>query len=230
MAAEEPVRGPLDDVLRRAGATMVARDGRWVAAHFGSRAGEVAACRGAVGIADRSDRATFELRGPPEALDRVVEAVTHRPASRTDAVRSGHAWWCRVAPERIMLRCEPSHAADCRAALDAAAASEEAVAAADLTGDYAAIELIGPRVRQVLRAAGFNPLVADREGADTLVLLAEAGDTFELLSGPAVARDTWTRLQDAGRRLGATCVGMDALELLAAGDHLDAAVARPEAG
>ena len=105
----EPVRGPLDDLVREAGATMIVRDGRWVAAHYGSRAGEVAACQRAVGIADRFDRATLEIGGDPAAVDRVVEAVTHRPASHTDAVRAGHAWWCRITPERVVLRCEAAY-------------------------------------------------------------------------------------------------------------------------
>jgi glycine cleavage system aminomethyltransferase T len=52
-------------MLRRHGATMVERDGRWVAAHFGSPASEAAVCRSRVGLAERSDRATLELSGDP---------------------------------------------------------------------------------------------------------------------------------------------------------------------
>src|SRR5215831_6197882 len=100
---------------------MVVRDGRRVAANYGSPPGEVAACQRAVGIADRFDRSTLEISGDPDAIDRVVEAVTHRPASRTDAVRAGHAWWCRVAPERMILRCEAPYAEACREAVAAAA-------------------------------------------------------------------------------------------------------------
>src|ERR1700742_1833046 len=117
----DPVRGPLDDLVRAAGATMVVRDGRWGAAHYGSPAGEIAACQRAPRIADRFDRATLEISGDPDAVDRVVETVTHRPASRTDAVRAGHAWWCRIEPERVVLRCEPSYADECRSAVAAAA-------------------------------------------------------------------------------------------------------------
>lgn len=222
MPAAEPVRGPLDDLLRRAGATMVVRDGRWVAAHYGSRTGEVAACRGAVGIADRSERATLELRGDAEAIDRVVEVVTHRPASRTEAVRAGHAWWCRVGGERMVLRCEASHAAECRAALDAAVATEPSTSVADLSDDHAAIEVIGRRARQLLRAAGLNPLTVRTPDDAALVVLREGGDAFEVVSDPETARRTWERLREAGRPLGAICVGLDALDLIAAGEHLDA--------
>ena len=222
MAAVEPIKGPLDDLLRQAGATMVVRDGRWVAAHFGSRAGEVAACRSAVGIADRSDRTTFELRGDSDAVDRVVVAVTHRPASRTDAVRAGHAWWCRIDSERVMLRCESAWADECRATLEQAAAAEPSTAVADLTDECAAIEVMGSRARQVLRAAGLNPLAAVTDDGEALILLHEAGNTFEVLGSPATAREMWARLHQAGRPLGATCVGLDALEMIAAGEHLDA--------
>jgi glycine cleavage system aminomethyltransferase T len=222
MSVVEPISGPLDDLLRQAGATMVVRDGRWVAAHYGSRAGEVAACRSAAGIADRSDRSTLEVRGSPDGVDRVVEAVTHRPASRTLAVRAGHAWWCRVDPGRVILRCESAWAGECRRALTQATAAEPGTAVADLTGTCAAIEVIGSRARQVLRAAGLNPLAAFSDDGPSLILLHEAGNSFEVLTSPAAAPDLWVRLHAAGRALGATSVGLDALEMIAAGDHLDA--------
>lgn len=50
-------------MLRRHGATMIARHGRNVAAHYGSPVSEAAVCRSAVGLADRSDRATLSLTG-----------------------------------------------------------------------------------------------------------------------------------------------------------------------
>ncbi len=221
MPTGEPVRGPLDDLLRRAGATMVERDGRLVAAHYGSRAGEVAACRGAAGIADRSERATLELRGDADAVDRVVAAVTHRPASRVEAVRAGYAWWCRVTSGRVMLRCEASHHGECWDALAAGSAVEAGTSVADVGADYAAIEVIGPRARQVLRAAGFDLQPADTPDDAPLIVLREGGDAFELVSDFATARATWERLHAAGRPLGAASVGLDALDMIAAGEHLD---------
>jgi glycine cleavage system aminomethyltransferase T len=205
----EPVRGPLDDLVRGAGATMVARNGRWVAAHYGSPPGEVAACQRAVGIADRFDRATLEISGDPEAVDRVVEAVTHRPPSHTDAVRAGHAWWCRVTPERVILRCEAPYADECR---DAVAAAADGVEWQDLTERFTAIEVIGRRAEKLLQAAEVSgPIV-----------LHESRDAWEILVEPDAARDLWTRLHEAGRPLEAVSVGLDALAVLAAGEHVDA--------
>src|ERR1700742_5023134 len=150
----DPVRGPLDDLVRAAGATMVVRDGRWGAAHYGSPAGEIAACQRAPRIADRFDRATFEISGDPSAVDRVVEAVTHRPASRTDAVRAGHAGWCRIAPERVVLRWEAPHAASCRTAVAAAVDGSGDVAWQDLSESHTGIEVIGRRASRLLQETG----------------------------------------------------------------------------
>ena len=211
----EPVRGPLDDLVREAGATMIVRGGRWVAAHYGSRAGEVAACKRAVGIADRFDRATLEIDGDPAAVDRVVEAVTHRPASHTDAVRAGHAWWCRIAPERVVLRCEAGFAGACREAVAAAVDAEPDASWRDLSEEFTAIEVIGRRAEKLLHEAGIAangvPLV-----------LHESRDAWEIVSHPDEARELWTRLHEAGRPLEAVSVGLDALDMLAAGDHQDA--------
>jgi glycine cleavage system aminomethyltransferase T len=211
----DPVRGPLDDLVRAAGATMVVRDGRWVAAHYGSRAGEVAACKRAVGIADRFDRATLEISGDPSAVDRVVEAVTHRPASHADAVRAGHAWWCRITPERVVLRCEAAYADPCREAVAAAAGAEPDAEWSDLSAEFTAIEVIGRRAEKLMREAGIE------DDAMPLVL-HESRDTWEIVSEPAVARELWTRLHSAGRSLEAVSVGLDALDMLAAGEHQDA--------
>ena len=48
---------------------MASRHGRRVPAHFGSIAAEEAVCLRSVGMADRSDRDTFELRGTPSAVE-----------------------------------------------------------------------------------------------------------------------------------------------------------------
>ena len=56
---------PLETVARNHGAVMAPRHGRRVPAHFGSVGAEEAVCLRGVGMADRSDRDTFELRGTP---------------------------------------------------------------------------------------------------------------------------------------------------------------------
>jgi glycine cleavage system aminomethyltransferase T len=209
MGQEEAVRGPLDDLVRGAGGRMVVRDGRWVAAHFGSPPGEVAACQRAAGIADRFDRSTLEITGDPDAVDRVVEAVTHRPPSRPQGVGAGHAWWCRIAPERVVLRCEAGYVDECR---DAVAAAADGVEWQDLTERFVGIEVIGRRAEKLLAAAA----------VDGPMVLHESRDAWEILAPPDAARELWTRLHEAGRPLEAVSVGLDALNILAAGEHVDA--------
>ena len=76
----DPVKGPLDDLVRSAGATMIARDGRWVAAHFGSRAGEVAALVMQKGpgrsrlnvLVDGVKKATLDSYAPSDSFRNVV--------------------------------------------------------------------------------------------------------------------------------------------------------------
>ena len=58
----------METVARNHGAAMATRHGRRVPAHFGSVGAEEAVCLRSVGMADRSDRETFELRGAPSAV------------------------------------------------------------------------------------------------------------------------------------------------------------------
>lgn len=189
----------LNAVLRRCGATMVQRDGRWTAADFGSAQTEAAVCRSGVGLADRSLRETFELHGEPAVLDWAL-------------TRLERAWSVRPAPERAIVRCEPEDEAACIAELE----EIPGVARLDVTMAHAAIGLIGPRAESVLIAAGIG-----REVPATV--LHEDDDHVEVLVPAAQGPAVWFRLLDAGEPHGISCVGLDALEHLAVSDHLGAA-------
>ena len=89
---------PLETVARNHGAVMAARHGRRVPAHFGSTAAEEAVCLRGVGMADRSDRETFELRGTPEAIEQALVALGERGLG---LVRRA---------DRAVVRCEPGDA------------------------------------------------------------------------------------------------------------------------
>ena len=85
---------PLETVARNHGAVMASRHGRRVPAHFGSTAAEEAVCLRGVGMADRSDRETFELRGTPEAIEQALVrargsrlGLVHRPRPRGGPLR-----------------------------------------------------------------------------------------------------------------------------------------------
>jgi glycine cleavage system aminomethyltransferase T len=80
----------------------------------------------------------------------------------------------------------------------------------DVTCRYAAIGIIGPRATDLLNSADFHmpdgqPIVL-RDGPNSLELLVDSD------VGPAL----WGQLLDAGAPLSIACVGLDALEHLAA--------------
>jgi glycine cleavage system aminomethyltransferase T len=214
-------RSPLDGVLRSHGAAMAIRHGRCVAAHFGSAASEAAVCLRTVGIADRSERTTIELRGAPgdieEALaahDRASRRGSRPPCRRVRRTEEAlaalgppdaTAWWARTTARSAIVRCEYADAPQCAAAV----LSAEGALDIDFSNRYAAIGVVGPLAEDLLQAANFDdgdgqPIVMqDRQGA--LELLVDASDGARV----------WTRLLEAGAPFRVACVGLDALEHLA---------------
>jgi glycine cleavage system aminomethyltransferase T len=189
-------------MLHRHGATMVERHGRLVAAHFGSAATEAAVCRGGVGLAERSDRATLDVRGPRADVAAAIAAVARLGGHR--------AWWTQLAPGRAIVRCEGDAEDACASAMRAA----EGVEIIDLGGDYAAVDLIGPLAGDVLRAAAVD------ERTDPVIVLHQGEGYVELLVARSYGPALWNRLLEAGAPFGIACVGIDAIEHLAVSDHL----------
>ena len=149
---------PLETVARNHGAVMASRHGRRVPAHFGSTAAEEAVCRHGVGMADRSDRETFELRGTPEAIERALAALER-------------GWASFITPDRAIVRCEPG---------DAPTGLED-VTAHERTASYAAIGLIGPRAAELLNEVDLSPSgLIIREGRDSFEILLPADHGPEL--------------------------------------------------
>ena len=108
MAAAPPLlaHSPLELQLQKAGATMVTRHGWWVAAHFGSSAGELALCATAVGLADRSDLGKLDLRGEAGAIELLVGQLSGGQISPGDALLAEGAWWCAVSPGHVLALCD----------------------------------------------------------------------------------------------------------------------------
>ena len=185
-------------MLRRHGATLVERNGRPVAAHFGSPASEAAVCRSRVGLAERSDRTTLEVAGDPEGVDEALGELSN--------LEDG-AWWVRRSPDRAIVRCAGDAAGACTSLLLRA----EDVAVADVTDDHAAVDLIGPGAEDVLRAH------LEQDSVPVALVVHRDATCVELLvprvHGPAL----WNGLLAAGAPHGIACVGLDALE------HLDVA-------
>lgn len=187
---------PLETVVRNHGAAMASRHGRRVPAHFGSVGAEEAVCLRSVGMADRSDRETFELRGTPGAVESALVTVGE------------YAWFSFVEADRALVRCEQEHAAVCTALLRNA----PEVAAANRTSAYAAIGLVGPRAKELLMEVDLTP---------SGLVLQEAYGCYEVLLAAERGPELWEHLLEAGAPYGLACVGHDALDRLAAARRFD---------
>jgi glycine cleavage system aminomethyltransferase T len=189
------MHGPLESVVYRDGATMVERHGRRVAAHFGSPPGEAAVCLSTVGLADRSDRTTLELRGDVDAGLLELASLGER------------AWSSYRGSDRAVIRCEYGDASACLELLGGATGTS----VRDCTIEYAAMALIGPNAEELLATADLP---------SSAVTLHESGLLFEVLVPAAHGAILWDRLLEAGAPFQIACVGLEALEHLAATNRL----------
>ena len=181
------VTSPLETVALNHGATMAERHGRRVPAHFGSVGAEEAVCLHSVGMSDRSDRETFELRGRPEALERALVDVGE------------YAWFSFIEADRALVRCEREHAGRLHD-----------LGATNRTSAYAAIGLVGPRAKELLTEIDLTPsglviqeapgcyeiLLAAERGPELWEYLLEAGAPYDLA---CVGHDALDRLAAAHR-------------------------------
>jgi len=193
-------------MLRRHGATMLERNGRSVAAHFGSPASEAAVCRSRVGLAERSDRATLELGGVPEAVEEALGEL----GKLGDA-----AWWLRCSPERAIVRCDGEAAGVSTSMMLRA----EDVTVTDTSHEHAALDLIGPRAHDVWRAH------LEQDPGPVVVVWRDE-TCVELLVARAQAPALWNGLVAAGDPYGIACVGLEALEHLEVSERLSRRRAR----
>jgi glycine cleavage system aminomethyltransferase T len=189
------VASPLETVARNHGASMASRHGRRVPAHFGSIAAEEAVCLRSVGMADRSDRDTFELRGTPSAVESALVTVGE------------YAWCSFITADRALVRCEHEHSAVCATLL----ASVEGLVASNRTSAYAAIGLIGPRAKELLLEVDLTP---------SGQIIQEALGCYEILLPADHGPELWDFLMEAGAPYGLACVGHDALDRLTASHRL----------
>jgi heterotetrameric sarcosine oxidase gamma subunit len=209
--------------LRLAGGVMVVREGHAVAANFGSAATEMAVCVKHVGLAVRSDLDAVEIAGSEPWLSHfLAEALGGRVPDLGEAVPAAGAWCCRVAPDRAIVVGPWSAATRWARIVRRAVVTGAALGATDRSEAATALTLVGPRAARLLADAGLQPDLPVRgvreswfAGAPVL-LLREAADRFLLVLDADAAVDTWQELFEAGRALGLSMVGAEALQRLAA--------------
>lgn len=201
---------------------MAVRDGHSVAAHYGSVATELAVCLKRVGLAVRWDLDTIELTGREpwlaHFLARTLDGDAPAPGR---AVALGGTWCCRVAPDRAIVVGPWSAAARWQRCVRQAVVTGTAIACAERSESVTAMTLVGPRVGRLLSDAGFEPDlpvagVCDcTPTSEPCLLLREGADRYLLVLAAHDAVETWRRLVDAGRSLGLSLVGTEALARLA---------------
>lgn len=211
------------DRLRLAGGVIMQREGHPVAANYGSAATELAICVKRVGLAVRSDLDALEIVGSEPWLTHFLDgSLGARAPMPGEAVRTARSWCCRVAPDRAVVIGPWSAATRWAGIVRQAIVTGAAVDCTDRSDSATALTLVGPRAARLLDDAGLEPDlpvggVRDSWFAGTpMLLLREAGDRFLLLLDADHAVDAWQELFDAGRSLGLSMVGAEALERLAA--------------
>jgi hypothetical protein len=220
-ASPERATTALDVIVRRAGGVLASREGAPVVAHYGSAAGELAACATAVGVADCSELTKLELAGPRDALRAVVRVAAGDVIAPGGALRAGEAWWCAASSERVIVLCEPWSSPPVHERLQAPLADEPSVRLSDRSHDWCAIAVIGRRCGDVLSALGvygpsgdprlIPPFASGAAGqAPALWLLATDRRAVALVSRTHAGL-AWQAIERAGRGSAIRYVGQDAV-------------------
>jgi len=197
------------------------RDGHVVAAHYGSTPGEIAVCMKSVGLADRSDLGTLELRAERSMLDRALAARLGDPAiAPGSARRMRDVWYLRLDARRTLLL--GSHAALRSGPMLGKGSDRAELTCRDIASSIAIVSIIGPRAGRLMAAAGLpddlaiGALARDPHEPSVVAILRESQRRILVLVRAAAVDALWSRLLAAGEPLGAAFVGCDALTLLGA--------------
>ena len=220
--ARQTLASPVPASCLAAGAVLHERDGHVVATHYGSTPGEIAVCMKSVGLADRSDLGTLELRAETSVLDRTLSArLGYPPVAPHNARRLSAIWYLRLEARRTLL--VGAHAALAAAPPIGRGPDRAELSCRDIGASVAIISVIGPRATRLMTAAGLPGEIAigavarDPEDASVLAILRESQRRLLVLVQAKAIDAMWSRLHAAGEPLGAALVGYDALAMLGAG-------------
>ena len=229
MSVSTQTPNPLVGVLRRAGAVFSSRGGHPTAIHYGSAAGELAVCVSAVGLVDRSELTKLEIEAPPAQLAHLLARLAGDPVRPGGALLANGAWWCVAAGNRSFVLCQPEAGGRLRARVEGQALHHVAATIRDRTAELAAIELLGASAGRLLRSLGVygpsgdpravSPFTTARvAGVQALWLLQSDRRALALVASELAGR-LWQEIEQAGRPLGVSCVGIEAASRYALLDH-----------
>jgi glycine cleavage system aminomethyltransferase T len=200
---------------------LAERDGHMVAAHYGSVPGEIAACMKSVGLADRSELGTLELRAATSLLDRVLsERLGDPPVAPGAARRLRDVWYLRVDARRALL--VGTHAALACDPMIGKGPDRADLSCNDISAAVAIVSVVGPRAGRLMASAGLPDDLAigaigrDPEDPSVIAILRQSQRRILVLARAPAIDGLWSRLLAAGEPLGAAFVGRDALTLLGA--------------
>jgi glycine cleavage system aminomethyltransferase T len=205
------------------GAKVIDRDGRTVTAHYGSVATEVAVCRKSVGLAVRAELRILEVRGREPWLERLLaRTLGGRVPQAGSAVVAAGTWCCRVEERRALIVGAPGAVERWRRVVREAVIGGSPISAVEVTDGWAPISLIGPKAAGLVATAGLPMDLAVGEigagiveGATATLLRASADHWLALLDAEH-APEACHALLAAGRSVGLTLVGCEAVGRLAA--------------
>jgi glycine cleavage system aminomethyltransferase T len=211
----------LDAVVSRAGAICCNHDGRPVALHYGSAAGELAACVSRVGLGDRSELAKLALAGPSLMLSQVVADLVGMALAPGGALPTGSAWWCAVSPERVLILAEPGDVDRLAGPLRRLVVRHPDLRIRDLSQTRSAIAIVGRQAGDVLARLGVygatgdprsvTPVSVRRVAGAEVTWLLQSDHQALALMGHRDAPRVWRALHAVGRPLGMCAVGHEAI-------------------
>ena len=207
--------------MSRAGAIRCDHNGQPVTLHYGSAAGELAACVSRVGLGDRSELRKLALEAPQQTLAHVVANLTGTALAPGGALHTSTAWWCAVTSERVLVLSEPGDGDRLTNRIGRLGARHPDLRIRDLSQAWSAIAIVGRQSGDVLARLGVYGATGDprsvapvsvrpTNGAEVTWLLQSDHRALALM-GHREAPAVWHALHAVGRPFGICAVGHEAI-------------------